>query len=292
MRTRARFMCLFLAGLGLLPSTGCIVIGAGWDWPFGGSRVWTEPVTERIQIDAANLEGLETRTHNGSITFDGQPVGTAEAYVTVTKKAGGRTQADAEAALEAIDVYVKPAGNDTQRIGWKWKGIRRSNWGARVSFDIKAPGNIRFDGQTHNGPIEISGVTGDVRVATHNGAVKVESSNGELHAETHNGSVTATYAGEDITLVTHNGRVTADLSRCGAMSGRITTHNGSIEVVVGEAASANLTCRTHNGAIKCNVPLNESLFSGRKLTGTIGTGEGNLDVITHNGSVNIKKASG
>ena len=291
MRARATFACLVLAGLGLLSSTGCIVIGAGWHWPSGGSRVWTEPVTERIQIDAADFEGLETRTHNGSITFDGQ-TGTAEAHVTVTKKGGGLTMADAEAALEAIEVYVKVAGDDTGRIGWKWKGIKRSHWGARVSFDIKAPGDIRFDGETHNGPIEISGVAGDVRVVTHNGGVKVESADGKLHAKTHNGPVTATYAGDDITLVTHNGRVSADLSRCGAISGHIRTHNGSVGVVVGEAASADLTCRTHNGAIKCNVPLNESLFSRRKLTGTIGTGEGNLDVITHNGSVNIKKASG
>lgn len=309
MNTRARFAGLVLVGLLPLSSTGCIVIGVG-GWSWGGSAVWTEPVTQQIAIDTVDLKALEVRTHNGSISFDAQPEGMTEAYVTVTKKAGGRTRGDAEAAFEALDVYVEPAGSGTQRIGWRWKGIKRANWGARVSFDIKAPGEIRFEGRTHNGPVEIAGVTGGVRVETHNGRVEVDgvsgdvwlkthngpvvvtSAEGTLCGRTHNGRVVATYTGDDITLVTHNGRIVADLSRCGALGGTLTTHNGGVEVVVGEATSAGLTARTHNGGITCDVPLNESRYSRRKLTGRIGAGEGTLDLTTHNGSVRIKKAAG
>ncbi len=146
----------------------------------------------------------------------------------MTKKAGGLTLADAERALEAIDVYVERTGADTQRIGWKWQGPKRSAWGARVSFDIRGPARLGFDGETHNGAVEITGVSEEVRVVTHNGPVNVESSGGRLYAETHNGKIVATYAGDDLTLTTHNGRVTADLNRCGAVTGSITTHNGSV----------------------------------------------------------------
>ncbi len=306
MTTRTRLIYL-LAGLLLVSGPGCIVIGGhGW-W---GSTVWTESTTEQIPIDTANLNALDVRTHNGSISFDGQTAGTTEAYVTVTKKAGGLTHGAAEAALEAVEVYVKSAGDGAQRIGWKWKGVKRPSWRARVSFDIKAPGNLRFDGKTHNGsigaegitgdvrvvthngPVEVAEVTGDVRVVTHNGSVNVASAGGKLYAETHNGRIVATYTGDDITVETHNGGISADLQHCAVLNGSIVTHNGGVEVVLGEEASTKLECRTHNGAIKCKVPLTDSESTRRKLTGTIGTGEGSLDVTTHNGSVRIEKASG
>jgi len=293
MSTQMRFSSLFLIGLVPLLSTGCIVVGVGgWGWSCCGTTVWTEPVTEQLAIDTVDLKALEVRTHNGSIAFAGQGAQAGEAYVIVTKKAGGRTMADAEAAFEALDVYVEPTSGSTQRIGWRWKGIKHSNWGASVAFDIKAPGDIRFDGKTHNGRVEIDGLAGDVRVVTHNGPMNVTSAEGKLYGKTHNGKIVATYDGDDVKLITHNGRITADLSRCAVLGGTITTHNGSVEVVVGEDSSTSLTARTHNGSIECDVPLSSGRYSKCKLTGTIGTGQGTLDVITHNGSVRIRKSAG
>ena len=37
-------------------------------------------------------------------------------------KGGGITLDGAQDALDAIEVYVERTGNDTQRIGWKWRG--------------------------------------------------------------------------------------------------------------------------------------------------------------------------
>lgn len=286
MNMRNRLITL-VGGLALFVNSGCIVIGVrGW----AGPSVWTEVVVEERAFDTAELTGIEVRTHNGSVTFAGQPDGSTDGQVTITKKAGGLTLADAENALQAIDVYVEPVGAGDQRIGWRWKGIKHATWRAQVSFDIQAPGQIRFEGETHNGSISVHGVVGDVRVETHNGRVDVESSSGRLYAETHNGRINTKYVGEDITLVTHNGRVVADLSKCAAIDGHITSHNGGIEVTVGAATSARLHCSAHNGAIRCNVPLDDSYFARRRLTGTIGTGKGDLVVTTHNGGVRIKTA--
>lgn len=291
MITRQRLIGLAACVLPLT-GTGCIVVGIGGWSSWGGPAVWTEASTSQISIDSANLQAMEVRTHNGSITFDGQPAGATEALVHVTVKAGGLTQADAERAFEAVDVYVVRVGAGMQRIGWKWKGIKQSTWRAQVDFDIKAPGELSFDGETHNGAIKIMGVAGDVRVVTHNGPVNVESRDGRLHAKTHNGSIVAAYVGDHLTLRTHNGRVAADVNRCAALTGSITTHNGSIEIVVGDGMSADLSCQTHNGSITCDVPLDASHFSRRKLTGTIGSGEGDLDIVTHNGSVRIRRVTG
>ncbi len=289
MSTRSRLTCLIVAGLLPFSAAGCIVIGGhGW-W---GPTVWTESTTEKLPIDTTDLHALEVRTHNGPISFKARAAEATEASVTVTKKAGGLTQTDAEAALEAIEVYVEPAGGGTQRIGWRWKGLKHGTWRAQVGFDIKAPGNLQLDAKTHNGAITIEGVTGDVKAVTHNGRIGVDSRDGKLYARTHNGRVAATYAGDDVTLVSHNGQVVADLSRCGVLNGDITTHNGGVEVVVGEKASATLKCQTYNGSVRCAVPLSNSHASRRRLTGSIGNGEGNLDLTTHNGSIRIKKTAG
>ncbi len=268
-----------------LTGTGCIVVG------LSGPSVWTTAATERLQVDTASLSALEVRTHNGAITFDGQPAGSSEAFVTATKRGGGLTPADAEAALEAIDVFVEPTGAGTQRIGWRWRGVKALTWSGQVSFDIHAPGRISFDGETHNGAVKVQGVTGDVKVITHNGRVNVESRSGKLYARTHNGGIDATYAGGDVTLLTHNGKIVADFRGCSSVDGAITTHNGSVEVLLGDATSASLDCHTHNGGIKCDVPIKTGHFTRRRLTGTIGTGAGTLNVTTHNGGVHIKKAS-
>ncbi len=309
MIARSKLVGLALVGLVSFSSAGCIVIG-GHGWSCCNLKVSTEPVTERIDLDTAGMQGLEARTHNGRVTFEALPVGSSDAFVTVTKKGRGRTLAEAEAALEAIDVFVKPAGDGVQRLGWRWKGLKPRHWGATVSFDIHAPGDIQLVGRTHNGSIEVTGVThgirlethngsieandiaGEVHVETHNGPVAVTASGGTLYGKTHNGRVAVTYEGGDATLITHNGRIVADMSRCTKLGGTMTTHNGGITVVVGDAASAHLTARTHNGGISCEVPLSDGSYTKHKLTGTIGAGEGALDLTTHNGSVCIEKSAG
>ncbi len=276
----------------VLSNAGCIVIANG-GWCLGCSKtVWTETETEQLALHPTGLRALEVRTHNGSINFQAQPADSAEAFVTVSKKAGGRTPAEAQEALEALEVFVEPDGDGTQRIGWRWRGVKRPSWRQQVSFDILAPGNIRFDGKTHNGPVEVRGISGDVRVVTHNGRIDVESADGKLYARTHNGPISATYTGDDVTLKTHNGRVVADFNRCRALDGSISTHNGGVKVIVGDDASFVLEARTHNGAISCQVPLTDSEASRRKLTGRIGDGEGSLAVTTHNGSVRFNRLTG
>lgn len=285
MISRQRPAFVLLGAVSLMAS-GCIVVGVGWSGPIS----WTASATEERPIDTAGLSALEVRTRNGSVTLAGQPAGTADASVTITKKAGGLTPADAEEALDAIEVFVERVGAGTQRMGWRWRGLKHPTWRAQVSFEIRAPGEINFRGETHNGPVIVSGLVGDVWIETHNGRVEVQSGAGKLYAETHNGRINATYAGDDITLVTHNGSVTADLTECAVIDGRITTHNGGVEVAVGEGASVKLTCHTHNGSIRCNAPLNDSHIERHRLTGRIGSGEGDLSVTTHNGGVRIRTA--
>lgn len=292
MTIRRSIICLLGTLLGVGGSGCVVVVGGGWCVGCSRATTWTEPATEQIAFDGAGLSNIDVRTHNGKITFNGQSGGSNESSVIVTKKGGGLTPDAAQAAFDAIEVYVERTGGDTQRIGWKWRGFKRPTWSARVSFEVTAPGQTNLMTETHNGAVTITGAVGDVHAETHNGPLNIEAGAGKLYAETHNGKIVATYSGRDITLATHNGAVSVDLADCVSVAGDISTHNGGVEIIVGEKTSTVLDCRTHNGSIRAGVEIRGRKVSRRRLTGTIGTGNGRLTVTTHNGSVRIRNAAG
>ncbi len=270
-------------------AAGCIISADGrcvWSCP---PAVWTESTAE-IAFDPKGLTAMEVRTHNGKIDFSGQPSGTSSGIATVQKRARGLTLADAEAAMEAIDVYSERSADGVQRLGWRWKGVKNFNWQAQVSFSISAPGDLRLDAESHNGAVSAAGVVGEVRIVTHNGKVSVASQEGALRAVTHNGRIDVDYAGPKITLVTHNGEINADLSGCGSVGGDITTHNGAVEIAVGASTSASLHAATDNGRISFDAPITSSSVERTRLEGVLGEGGDRLDIVTHNGSIQIKKA--
>ncbi len=272
-------------------ASGCVIVAVDHGcWSWGGPWVWTEATEER-PIDTVGLTALEVVTHNGAVDFQSQPADGA-ASVTITKKAGGTTRADAEEALAAIDVFVEPTGSGKTRIGWKWNTPKKSQWSGDVSFAIRAPGTINLDVETHNGAIAAAEVTGEVLAVSHNGQVTVRSSGPKVTAESHNGDVDVKYAGPQVNVNTHNGEASVDLSGCAAVTGSIISHNGEVRLSVGKDTAATLKFRTYNGGIHCDAPLTDREKSAGRLTGKLGSGGGILGVETHNGSIRVKNAAG
>jgi hypothetical protein len=288
--TRRSSLAVAVATVGLLLNAGCIIIANG-SWWGGWPTVWTETVTERMAINTDGLSALTARTHNGSITFHGQDPA-EDAYVIVTRKAGAHTSQGAAEAFNALAVFVEPGASGTRNIGYRWTGVKKPSWQAGVTFEIFAPAAVSLDVRTHNGPVKVENSTAEVRVLTHNGGVNVTASGGPVFARTHNGGIVAAFTGTRLTLETHNGTVHADVRGGGPIDGSIETHNGGVELTFRDGSSTRLHARTQNGSIRCNIPITQAEVSRRRLIGIIGTGEGHLAVTTHNGSVQIKKASG
>ncbi|MBU0717541.1 MAG: hypothetical protein KJ749_04770 [Planctomycetes bacterium] len=305
---RSKLISVSAAALNMM-CAGCLVGNQGLFGGWSGPNVWAE-ATEKIPLDAAGLEAIVVRTHNGAVAFEGQSPADADAAVTVTKKGGGRTRARAEEALAAIEVFVTPTGDGITKIGWKWKGIKSPGWRGQVSFAITGPESVHIDAETHNGRVQVqsatrgvkavthngavrvAGATGDVKAVTHNGSVDVDCGGGTLYAETHNGGIEARYAGDNLELLTHNGPVIADLSECHGIDADLTTHNGAVHVTVGEGTSGDLVLRTHNGRITCDPPVRIAEFSRHQLVGTLGDGGGTIQAVTHNGSIHLTKPKG
>lgn len=279
-----------LGALGLAAGlqVGCIAGStAEGSWGVGIGHAWQTTTTD-LTIEASGLTGLEVRTHNGTVSYDGGA--NSEIKVAAKKTASGITSGQAQAALDAMEVYVEDTSDGRKKLAWRWSTPKSWNWGGGVSFEIDGPAGLGLDVETHNGSVSVGGVAGDVKAVTHNGSVVASSSDGSLIIETHNGRIEADYDGPSISLATSNGGVDADLSDCGSVAGDIVTNNGGVRVTVGAATATNVDCTTYNGGIHAGAGIDVQKSSRHRLEGTVGAGGSPLKVRTHNGGIRLKKA--
>lgn len=272
---------LLLAGVVLvLPGTACSM-------GKGGPRVHIESVEDRT-LTTADVRILDAKTHNGHIAVTAGD--TDEIILHITKKAYGLTMAEAEEAMDALEVVTEQAG-DVQRVFWRWKVPKGLNWSAGVSYDITVPERLAARLKTHNGPIELSGIEGDTDVETHNGKILVDTHSNLVKAEAHNGHLTVMAPASEVYAKTHNGGVKLNLTKGQNVTGTVKTHNGAVLVTVTESASANLDCKTHNGAISMSLPVEVVSKSRRRMSAKFGDASGKLKVQTHNGAIRVRKQS-
>ena len=248
--------------------------------------VWIES-QENLELPAADVETLAVLTHNGRVKVGPAKGDADQIAVEVTKRAGGLTLGDAQACMDALVITTDKQGL-TQKLGWKYDGIRRANWGAQVSFEITMPPDLALQAASHNGRIEVTDLRGDCKLETHNGRIQAHTTSERFSAETHNGRINISAAPIQIRLVSHNGEITADLASPGDLSGIITTHNGGINVRLGDQAKTNLTCCTHNGRVRYHGTMSELTASRTRLTGRIGESDATLEIVTHNGSIDVR----
>ena len=285
-------LCLLIATLGCFCAEGCIP---------------TEKY-ERIVFLSAPLSpggSFEAQTHNGSITIAGVDV--TECSLTATIIARADTEEHAQKLAEAVEVKLEPFGS--KLIAKIEKPAMVPGKYVSVSLDITVPNRIdadltthngalkienltgRLDGTTHNGQVTAEKLSGTVELRTHNGRIVCEQVSGDTYLHTHNGSITCEEVSGDIRLKTHNGSARAAYSQ-GAppvCNVSIITHNGGVNFTAPPNFSAKVEASTHNGSIDTDLPITViGEVTKRKLTGTIGTGEGNLHLETHNGSIKIR----
>jgi hypothetical protein len=230
---------------------------------------------------------FEAQTHNGSITIKGADVTECSMTATIVARAG--TDEEAQELAEQVNVTLVPSGN--RLITKIDRPTQLVNKSLSVSLDIVVPNKTDLGLVSHNGAIEISDITGRIEATSHNGKVTGDRIAGTAAFETHNGAITCDEISGNIKLTSHNGGIKAfyidtapavcDIS--------IITYNGSIEVKTPPDLSAKIDVSTHNGSINTDLPITVSgKISKSELKGTIGAGEGQMHLETHNGSIRIR----
>ncbi len=242
-----------------------------------------------VQLSAPLSPGstFAAQTHNGSITTNGADVADCSMVATITARAA--TEEEAMELAEEVEISLEPSG-DTLAVKIKRPALLM-NKSVGVSLDVTVPNQTSLELETHNGAVTITDITGHVHATTHNGKVTAERVSGSTVLETHNGSISVRSTSGDAKLRTHNGSVKAFYAETASPVSDISivTSNGSIELETPPDLSARIEASTHNGSINTDLPITISgKVSKRKLTGTIGTGEGRLHLETHNGSIRLR----
>ena len=239
---------------------------------------WEER-TEEISLPAQVTKNYEIVTQNGTIEFAGQDEKLKTAELIAHIKGGANTDERAQEALDDIEITTEGKDTETCRIGWKWRKPPESDWSAVIDFTLRAPKTANLKVESHNGRVEVKGLTGNARINTHNGEIEAETSGESLEAKSANGEIDAHFSGRKVNLQSNNGRIAADLSESHAVEGEIGTHNGIVEITVGKQTSCELVTKTRHG------------YRNSK-GGKIGSGGGKLVVSTHNGAVLIHGGPG
>ena len=275
--TKISFGCLLCL---IMFMAGCISIG-------GCLMQAKYERTVQLSAPLSSGSGFEAKTHNGSIKINGAEVADCNMTATIVTRAA--TDEEAQELSEKVKVTLVPSGN--RLITKIDKPTQLINKSVSVSLDVEVPNQTDLDLVTHNGAVEISDIKGRLDATTHNGKVTCERISGTTIFETHNGSVTCNEISGSMKLKSHNGSVKAFYTGTAASVCDISmvTHNGGIELKTPPSFSAKIDASTHNGSINTDLPITVSgKISKKSLKGTIGAGEGQLYLETHNGSIRIR----
>ena len=271
-------------GVMLIAGTGCIYIS--------GHGYWSSPQEkfERVVALSHPMEAggeFGAQTHNGHIIIEGSAAESCAVKATIAGRS--REAEDAQRLAEETEVQLVSSGDKlTVKID---KPKLKGNESIVVDLDVSLPEQADLDVKTYNGEIIITNISGSIEGVTHNGNVKVTKVSGEIDMETYNGAFTCEEISGNLELDTHNGRVLARYAE-GAPAVcevKLVSYNGDVDLQAPKNFSATVTVKTYNGTIRTDLPLTVTGdFGKRSLSGTIGEGEGNLHLETHNGSIKIR----
>ncbi len=265
-----------------------LIVAAGCCFNIGSCAMRAK-YERTVQLSAPLSPGssFAAKTHNGYITIIGADVTDCNLTATIIGRA--ITEEDAKEVAEQTKIKLEPWGNKLNaKIDKPTYMINRS---VSVNLEITVPNQTDLELTTHNGKIEITNITGRLNGTTHNGKVTAEQVSGTTELHTHNGSVICREISGDTQLKTHNGSLKVYYSQAAPSVCNISliTYNGGIELATPSNFSGEVQASTHNGSINTELPITVSgKLSKRRLTGTIGTGQGKLHLETHNGSIRIR----
>lgn len=222
---------------------------------------------------------IEIKGVNGNVEAAPSSSGEVEVVAVKSSRRGNAEEVRIEVVRHSegvtiCAVYPSPGGRANTCEPGSGGHMNVRNNDTEVSFNVRVPSGVRFNGRTVNGRVEANNLTADVDASTVNGDVEV-TTNGLARAKTVNGSITVSMG---------NANWTGDME--------FKTVNGSIDVSMPASLSAEVEVKTLNGSISSDFPLTvQGNFSRRHMSGTIGGGGRSLQLETVNGSVNIRRAS-
>lgn len=151
---------------------------------------------------------------------------------------------------------------------------RREHWS--VSYRVSVPESYDLDLHSTNGGVSVEGVSGRMELRTTNGGIRLERVAGDVGGRTTNGGIHVELAGD----------------RWDGAGLDVETTNGGVTLEVPEGYAADLEAGTTNGGFSVDFPITVQGRLGRTIETELGGGGAPIRVMTTNGGVRIRKASG
>lgn len=269
------FLFVLFAGLFVFWRGGC------------GPQPFSAEDTLSRSFDTGEAPRVVVETFNGRIDAIALGEGTVEAHVT--RRGSGITPDAAAEALENIDVEMAQEGD---RVVVRARVLDRGlfNWGGGAAVTVQVPRRAALELRTSNGPVAVTGETGDVTADSSNGSVEVKGGRGKLRLSTSNGGINVASEEALLDLKTSNGGITfAGALAAGPHTCR--TSNGAIRLTLPADSGFGFEARTSNGRVSCDFPVTRTGGKGdKRLEGTVGEiSSVFLSLRTSNGSIRIDR---
>ena len=158
---------------------------------------------------------------------------------------------------------------------------KKSSWGrnnssGKVDYTVMVPfGASLTDIELINGSLLIDKVQGEIKANTVNGSINVQGLADDIELNSVNGSIKATYQ-----------KIDNNINEI-----EIATVNGSIKLHMPSDLNATINAETMHGSIKTayGISSDKKMFSGRSLSGSVGSGDININLESVNGSIKVMK---
>jgi hypothetical protein len=189
--------------------------------------------------------------------------------------------------LDAVQVVATRDPSGTLTISCDWPGGKAlSNEGASLRVTLADVSSI--NASTSNGAITITGFGGTANLETSNGRINVTNFAGSVDADTSNGRIELVDVAGAVDVETSNGSIRITLADATSGPVRAESSNGGITLLVGKSFAGEIDADTSNGGVSCDVP-GATIVRKSRSDGLfrIGTGGGNHELDTSNGSIRI-----
>lgn len=146
-----------------------------------------------------------------------------------------------------------------------------AQWQASLYATVPQKTNLRVE--THNGPVSISDVRGDIDAITSNGPLSLSDLAGSVRARTTNGPLSISLTG----------------SRWDGSGLEARTTNGPLTISVPDGYNAHLEAGTTNGPVSLGFPITVVGRITRDISTDLGSGGATIRATTTNGPLSIRR---
>lgn len=208
----------------------------------GDAEAARSQLTQTVPRSAAST--LELRSSKrGGIHVQGW--NRDEYSITACLAAAGDTAEESKAVLDQIKLSVRDGRVTVE-------GASSKDWIAYLI--VQAPNGAALDLESMNGPIGVSGFSGNIHARNTNGPITFSGVTGQVRAEVQNGPITVSGSGGDFRLSAQNGPLTIALVGSQWSGGELegSTQNGPLTLKLPESYLSSVRVdASKNSPVEC-----------------------------------------